>query len=254
MCRVAKWFAVFFLLIVVGVALSPARSVGQGGNANPGVIPPQARYQGLSYGEWSARQTQWFFSLPIDHNPLYDTADCSTGQSGKVWFLGGTFASSVIEPGIILGEADRDCTIPSGTALFFPLVSAECSQAEGNGTTEAELRDCANFLADFIVPSSVFLKIDGTPVTNLGSFRVESPFFTFGPLPENNALQAIGYDAPAGTTSPSVSDGYFAMVKPLSVGTHTLHFGGVVDLTSIGGPLFIQDITYTITVAPRGRK
>jgi hypothetical protein len=217
------------------------------------VIPPQAKYRGLSYGEWSARQVQWLFSLSVDHHPLFDTADCSAGQSGNVWFLGGTFASSEIEPGVILGEADRDCTIPSGTALFFPMVSVETSEVEGYGSTEEELRDAANFLADFIVPSSVFLEIDGEPVTNLERYRVESPLFTFGPLPANNVEEATGVDAPAGTTSPAVSDGYFAMVKPLSVGTHTLHFGGVIDVTSIGGPLFIQDIAYTITVTPRGR-
>jgi hypothetical protein len=238
---------------VLVAAMATMAAWAQGGNKNPGVIPPNAKYQGLTYGEWSARQTQWFFSLPVDANPLLDTADCSAGQAGNVWFLGGTFASSEIEPGVILGEADRDCTIPAGTALVLPMVSAETSEAEGYGSTEVELRDAANFLADFIVPSSVFLVIDGEPVPDLGPFRVESPLLTIGPLPENNVLQVFGYDAPAGSTSPAVSDGYFAVVKPLSVGTHTLHFGGVIDVTSIGGPLFIQDITYTITVVSRGQ-
>ena len=72
-----------------------------------------------------------------------------------------------------------------------------------------------------------------------------------GPLPNNNVVQFFGLDAPAGTISPSVSDGYFALVKPLPVGVHTLHFGGVADLTSIGGPVFIQDIAYVINVLPR---
>ena len=152
MRHLAKCCAVVLLVALVGVALSPTHSAGQDGGGNPGVIPPQAKYRGLSYGEWGARQTQWFFSLPVDHHPLYDTADCSAGQSGNVWFLGGTFASSEIKPGVILGEADRDCTIPSGTALFFPLVSAECSEAEGNGTTEAELRDCSQLPRRFHRP------------------------------------------------------------------------------------------------------
>jgi hypothetical protein len=217
------------------------------------VIPPQAKFQGLSYGQWSARQWQWLFSLPVDHHPLFETADCNAGQSGKVWFLGGTYASSEIAPNTYFGEADRNCTIPSGTALFFPMVTVETSEIEGYGSTEAELRDAANFLADFIIPESVFLEIDGEPVTNLEPYRVESPLFTFGPLPANNVEEATGVAAPEGATSPAVSDGYFAMVNPLSVGTHTLHFGGVIDATAIGGPLFIQDISYTITVAPRGR-
>jgi hypothetical protein len=69
----------------------------------------------------------------------------------------------------------------------------------------------------------------------------------------NNVLEASGIVAPAGSTSPSVSDGYFVMLKPLSVGQHTIHFGGTADLTPLGGPLFIQDITYNITVSPPGK-
>jgi hypothetical protein len=109
-----------------------------------------------------------------------------------------------------------------------------------------------HFFANFTDPSSVFLEIDGKSA-NMASYRVESPLFTYGPLPDNNVAQLFGIDAPEGTTSHSVSDGWWAMVEPLSVGKHTLHFGGVADYTSIGGPIFIQDIKYTITVAPRGR-
>ena len=231
-----------------------AVSLAAGGSALADKVSPvNSNPYGLSYGEWSARQWQWVFSLPVDAHPLFDTADCSEGNSGKVWFLGGTFAALELEPGVFLGEADRTCTIPSGTALFFPLINAECSEIEGNGSTEEELRECANFFADFIDPSSVFLEINGEEVAGAEDLRVESPLFTFGPLPDNNILQAFGLDAPEGATSPAVGDGYFAMVKPLPVGTHELHFGGRLDLTSVGGPVFIQDIRYTITVVPRGR-
>lgn len=252
MRRVAKCSAVALLISLVVTGIAPAGSPkGPDGNSN--VIPPQTKHRGLSYAQWSARQWQWLFSVPVNHHPLFENADCSAGQSGNVWFLGGTYASSEVEPGVILGAADRECHIPSGTSLFFPIVAVETSEVEGYGSSEAELRGMANFLADFIVPESVFLEIDGEPVADLESFRVESPLFTFGPLPADNVEEASGYVAPEGTTSPAVSDGYFAMVKPLSVGTHTLHFGGVIDVTGIGGPLFIQDIKYTITVVPRRR-
>ena len=72
--------------------------------------------------------------------------------------------------------------------------------------------------------------------------------FTFGPLPDNNILESFGYDAPEGATSPSVSDGVFVMLKPLAAGQHTIHFGGTLDLSGVGGPLFVQDITYHVTV------
>jgi hypothetical protein len=215
------------------------------GNANPGVLPPQSHPFGKTYGEWEAAFWQWTFSLPADHNPLTDTAPVSTGQTGHVWFLGGTFAPTVGPGGEFIGQVTRDVTIPAGTALFFPIVNAECSTAEGNGTTEAALRDCAKMLGDDIVPGSLFVQIDGKSLHDLTAYRAQSPLFTYGPLPDNNLL-----GLPAGTTSPSVSDGYHMMLAPLSVGQHTLEFGGIVSAPEIN-LTFIQDITYHITVVPK---
>lgn len=237
------------VLLIAGVLDSNGVTAWAEDNSNPGIAPVGSKPYGRSYAEWSASHWQWAFSLPVDAHPLFDTADCSAGQEGPVWFLGGTFAVIEIEPGVILGEVTRECTIPVGTSLFFPLVDVECSEIEGNGETEGELRACANFFADFIVPELLFCEVDGREAQNLEQFRVESALFTFGPLPDNNILEFFGLDAPEGSTSPSVSDGVFVMLHPLSVGEHTVHFGGAVDLTEVGGPIFLQDITYHITVA-----
>ena len=234
----------FWLVSLWATATQPV--VADEGDAK--LVPINANYQGLTYAQWSARHWQWLFSLPAAAHPLLDTANASAGQTGSVWFLGGTFAAVETTPGVIVGQANRNIVIPTGKSVFFPLVSVEFSTIEGNGATENELRSQANFFANFIAPGSLFLIIDGKPVTNLHRQRVASPLFQFGPLPQDNILQLFGYAAPAGATSPSVSDGYFAMLKPLSRGVHTLHFGGSLDLSSIGGPLFTQDIRYTITV------
>jgi hypothetical protein len=240
-------------LLLVSLTAPSAPAGGGGGTADSLVYPADSSPHGLSYAEWSARHWQWFYSLPVDANPLFDTADGGAGQSGNVWFLGGTFAPTEIAPGVFAGLEDRSLEIPSGTALFFPLVDAEGSTLEGNGDTEADLRAAAEFFAGFIDPDSLSLEIDGKPVTHLLDYEFESPLFTFGPLPENNVLEAQGYDAPAGATTPSVSDGYFSMVKPLPVGEHTIHFTSTLDASSVGGPIFLQDITYHITVVPRGQ-
>jgi hypothetical protein len=165
-----------------------------------------------------------------------------------VWFLGGTFSDNEVLPGVFLGQVSRDCTIPSGIALFFPLVDAESSTLEGNGDTGDELLASSEFFASFIDPDSLSLEIDGKPVTNLADLSFDSPEFTFGPLPDNNVLGLA-----SGATTPSVSDGYFAMVKDLSVGQHVLHWTGTIDLSSIDGPVFIQDVTYHLTVVPAGQ-
>lgn len=238
------------LLLAALVVAGPAVAK----NPKPAVVPVDEKAYGRTYAEWSARHWQWLFSLPVDKHPLFDTADCGEGQTGPVWFLGGTFASTEIVPGVVVGQVTRECTIPAGKALFFPLVDVETSTIEGNGETEEELRAQAGFFADFINPDSLFCEIDGVAVPNLADFRVQSPLFTFGPLPADNILASFGYDAPKGATSLSVSDGVFVMVEPLPVGKHTIHFGGELDLSPIGGSVFKQDITYHITVGGPKKK
>src|SRR2546427_7156737 len=72
-------------------------------NPNPGIAPPNSHPHGLTYGEWNGRWWQWALSIPSDVNPVLDTTGvhCAEGQTGKVWFLAGTFG----------GAATRTCTI-----------------------------------------------------------------------------------------------------------------------------------------------
>jgi hypothetical protein len=221
--------------------------------SNPGVAPVNSSAYGKTYGEWSAEWWRWCFSLPADHHPLFDTADCSAGQSGHVWFLGGTFTAVTGEDGTTIGEATRECAVPSGTALFFPILNTECATVEGNGETEEELRDCVTFLGSGVEnpDSNPQCTIDGVAVRDLNSFRVQSPLYTYGPLPDNNLLQAFGLDAPAGTESLSVSDGIYVMLAPLSKGQHTIHFSGsaIYTMEEHGFDyVFHLDITYHLTV------
>lgn len=221
--------------------------------ANEGVVPSHANFRGMSYGEWSAEWWKWCFSLPADGHPLFNGTDCSAGQSGNVWFLGGTFTLIEGEDGSVVGVAERDCTIPPGTALFFPILNTECATIEGNGETEEELRECVTLFGSSVEhpDSNLECTIDGNPVGNLT--RVQSPAFTYGPLPEGNILQALGLDVPAGTTSLSVGDGVYVMVAPLSVGSHTIHFAGSGIFTQEEHGfdfVFHLDITYYITVQP----
>jgi hypothetical protein len=218
--------------VLLGILTSPPAFAGSLGN--PGVPPPQSHAFGKTYGQWSAEFWKWSFSHPVDHHPLFDTADCGAGQSGKVFFLGGVFNMTGIDT--------RNCRIPAGQAIFFPLVNNECSTLEGNGTTEAALLACASGPIDTV--SDLEAEIDGVPVHNLRSYRAQSPLFIYGPLPDNNIFEFFGVPDTVGRTSPSVSDGYYLMLAPLSVGRHELHFVGKFP----GPPVFIQDITYHLTI------
>ena len=202
-------------------------------NPNPGIVPPHSRPHGMTYGEWGARWWQWVFSIPAASNPVLDStgAYCGVGQSGGVWFLAGTFG----------GDATRNCTVPPGRMLFFPIVNVECSTLEGNGATEAALRACANgWINDNLAVATLSATIDGVPVQNLGSYRAESPLFTFT-LPPGNVFEFFGIPAPAGTTSPAVADGIWLMLTPLPAGNHTVSF-------NIAGPIFSLAINYNLTV------
>ena len=51
-------------------------------NVGAQVISPvtPTKIKGRTYADWSERWWQWAYSLPTTHNPLFDTADASTGQ------------------------------------------------------------------------------------------------------------------------------------------------------------------------------
>ena len=239
------WYGAFTAITIAGGLMLGGIPQAYAETSNPGVIPPYAKPYGMTYEEWNAKWWHWLYSLPTDQHPLFDTADCSEGQTGKVWFLGGTFTTHETDEGI-RGEEDRDCSIPEGKALFFPIVNGECNEIIDKSNDEAFLRECANDMADHMQELQVV--IDGEEVKHLGLYRVESPLFTIGPLPENNFL-----DETAGTTATSVADGYYIMLAPLASGEHDIHFeGAAVFIEDKDGYdfRFQLDIDYRITVEP----
>jgi len=222
----------------------------------PGVVSPTAKVFGKTYADWSAAWWQWCFSLPNTAHPLFDTADCSAVQSGPVWFLGGTFA--------IGGTETRNCAIPRGTYLFFPIINnwadnTGCSDSGCPPTSHpvAELRAIVKGSQD--QAANLSFTVDGIPVQGLSDpihtpYRVKSPAFTYAlPNDPNNLLNWLlvgfcgspspGCFASGGSVFPAVADGVFVMVTPLAVGNHVIHFHG--EIPAFG---FTQDFTYNITV------
>ena len=213
---------------------------------NPAVFPPDSAPFGKTYAQWSAEMWKWLYSLPIDRNPLYGSADPSAGQSSNVWFLGGVYTN-----GVLGGTAVRNTIIPDGRAIFIPLLSWESSTAEGNGSGYGQLFANSQFLIDHATNLSI--TIDGQPVQNIEHYRAQSQLYTWGPLPTNNVF-GDPVNFPAGLTSLSVADGYYVMLAPLPAGTHTLHFtGGIKTSVANGDPFDSEselDITYNLTVMP----
>ena len=196
---------------------------------------------GRTYGEWSAAWWQWALSIPVANHPLFDNGDCSVGQSGPVWFLGGKFCNTD-NPQCDSSSARRACTVPADKALFFPIVNIESSTLESPKQTIVELRTFDEFIINF--GTDIAATVDGAPIPNLKKkFREQSTVFSFT-LPQDNLLNAIG-EGPfdAGAYFPAVDEGFYLMLAPLPAGPHVIHFHAVFPAFD-----FTLDITYNLTV------
>jgi hypothetical protein len=194
--------------------------------------------------QFSGLTAQWWqvmLSIPTMVNPLLDTtgADCMVGQRGPVWFLPGSFG----------GTVTRNCSIPEGEWLFFPVINNTQNNSPGicgqvGSLNVAQLR--ANVAPFIDAATNLSVHVDGRILDHLA--RVKSvPFATT--LPADNIFNAPCVAAglgpyPAGVYSPSVDDGYYTLLPPLGAGSHILH----IHSESAGG--FVLDLTYNLTIVP----
>jgi hypothetical protein len=270
-------------IAAVGLTVPASAGGGHEGSGRPVVFPPNSRPYGASYAEWNARWWQWLYGTDRLSSPVFadnpgtpsepEAVDCSAGQRGSVWFLGGTFLpTSTTAPDVFRSDVYRTCRIPPGVALFFPVLNTEfdnlqCSLVPADNSA-ADLIRAANYPMDRVIPGSMAVVVDGVGVGGLRNahtdYRSMSPWFSYR-LPANNVghlEQFCGVDFPEGTSPPDVqghpgaiADGIYLMLAPLPRGTHTLHVQGrfVVtqspDLPPLIFPVdFTQNINYTITV------
>jgi hypothetical protein len=207
------------------------------GTTTPLVIaPPDSRPQGFTYGDWGAKWWQWSYSIPSSINPLFDETGerCSLAQNGTVWFLVGTQGGSVV----------RQCTVPQGMSLFFPLLNTVCTIAGGDANTPEELDECATGLMNQV--TSLDLEIDGIRIQDqeLRKYRAQSTVFTLN-LPMEDNMLGVNVDS-----TPAVAEGYWIFLEPLPPGTHQIRFGGTAgDPTLTTGVNFVTEATYHITVS-----
>jgi len=104
--------------------------------------------------------------------------------------------------------------VAAGKAILLPLLNADCSfLTNPNLKTESQLLSCAKSENEGV--TGLDATIDGGKIQGLQNYRVQSPLFNIT-IPDNN----IAGSKP-GTTQ-AVSDGYWVLLKPLSVGSHTI--------------------------------
>jgi hypothetical protein len=192
--------------------LSIAASVGFVAIATVAVVSPAAAVPTNKVDAYLSAAWTTVLETPSAQNPFG-----TGGEDYECLDLGGTVAP--------LAPVDVDsCTVKPGTKLLITAYSYECSTFEGNGTTEAELRECAREQSP---NSGHTITVDGKAVPVV---EAETPLLRIV-LPEDNL-----FGEPAGSEGLSVGHGWVALLHPLTPGTHTV----VID----------DSITTTIVVAP----
>src|ERR1044071_7257083 len=71
----------------------------------------------ISMKEWTSIWWKWLNSIPRDQSPATDISGrfCTISQNLQdVWFLAGTFG----------GSSTRDCSIPFGRLILFPIIAS----------------------------------------------------------------------------------------------------------------------------------
>ena len=231
---------------ICGAMILPVSSTMAGTGEPATAVSTNDLVAGMTYGDWGAAWWQWAVSIPIEDNPLSGSegTDCSEGQgSSPVFFLGGTFGDEdeVVETPVIV-DVSRECAVPAGSYLFFPIINALTHNADEPFAEAAQREDVASLVTSFVDVDSLKVTVDGKKIQgakNLIDFRAQSPNFTFT-LPENNVISDNSgrFDGTA--------DGYWMMLKPLSLGEHEVRFAGNVVVE--GEVVFGLDITYMLTV------
>jgi hypothetical protein len=91
---------------------------------------------GKGIGAFTDNWWNWAFENPTATSPLVGDysgrKQCDGFQQPNktgVWFLAGEFAlEGDLETGFV-GEATRNCTVPAGTPILFPVFNGNCGEA-----------------------------------------------------------------------------------------------------------------------------
>jgi hypothetical protein len=191
------------------------------------------------FAQLSAMWWQWALSIPTSVNPQTDTTgeNAVVGQRGPIWFLAGIF-------GGVTTTVTRTCSVPPGTALFFPVINGVGINAPVCGGPPESVNDVRKDAAMGVDGAAkLSVTLDGVAIKIPP--RVQSKVFAVALPKENVFKNVLGFSCLLpGIYSPAAGDGFYVLLGPLSVGGHMLHFHAEQN-----GKLS-QDVTYNLTVVP----
>ncbi|WP_455208418.1 hypothetical protein [Kaarinaea lacus] len=203
-------------------------------DANPDIIVKgNEKIAGLFQHEYVNMWWQWAVSMSDKESPIRDNIGnkCNVNQVGPVWFLAGGYGSSKIS---------RKCSIPSDKYIFFPVINMLYYPPNTDESVSCDsVKKGAELNNQYI--STFKVKIDDQEFVNPVYYRIASKkCFDLIARKENNQRQLEVY--------PSATDGYWIMLKPMSVGLHAITFRAEYDRPGGSFGKMVQDIEYTISI------
>ncbi|MBL8946614.1 MAG: hypothetical protein JNK45_25830, partial [Myxococcales bacterium] len=131
------------------------------------------------------------------------------------------------------GPVERTCDVPAHKYLFFPLINRWGIFLEEFYASEQEFIDFLTeyFAANRAATCQLMLRLDGEDLVSDELEELDEALYVdvLEPFdvdinPDNWATQ-YGFE---GGVTPMLTDGHFALLRPLEPGVHTLEFGGTV--------------------------
>jgi hypothetical protein len=189
-----------------GLALAALLAAAAAAEPASPVVPPGEKVDGLDQREHAVRWWQWANLVPPGVRPYQDPtgAQCGLNQSGAVWFLAGTDGTA---------DTTRHCRMPAGKYVFLPIINMLAHSRPGKPLTCQQARVMVAANNDHL--GKVEVTIDGQAITRIGRFRQSTPHCF-------DAFPVAPYLERTKSWSPAATDGYWLMIRPLSVGIHVI--------------------------------
>ncbi len=225
--------------VIAAAALLGACGGSPSGSPPVELLSSAAPQYGKTYDEWAAAWVAWLYQLPEAPTCTDPVADptgalCTFAQdpTSPVFFLTGDW-------GTVVHRAQ--CVVPAGKALLIPLVVT--FQDNGgvpmaNQKTPEQLKQSS--LAQFASITEVSFSLDDHAYTPLDLYAIRAAPYTYTLPSEPNIYDCQGTSGVLGTYS-GFTSGYFVLLPPLSVGTHTIH---ITAQMTMGTTLFNLSVTY----------
>ena len=200
-----KYGKVYLVTLFVFMILVVSALSAYGTSSSPSTFLKGSKPYGLPYEDWMTKWWQWNMQIPKEQHPqlLGSTVKvCPVGDPGNVSFLTQS----------LQGKTEYSCTIPAGHAIMIPISTGECTSDEAKSSMPADMMRCATEGNKYLIFD---VAVDGVRLNGLDQNDARSGVFNLT-VPEDNFL-----DLKPGQWE-AVTGGYFAFLKPLPVGNHTV--------------------------------